>query len=159
MYPRLRQTSWLGFILALALFTGGCIFFGPPHSKYRPIHERTLACDEQSVSAILQTNAGAINLRDDSGRLPLHLAASRNCTDVIAVLIKAGANLEARSDAGETPLVVAAHESSFEAVKMLVDAGAKINVKDKKGYTPLKWATLANENAIADFLRSHGAKE
>src|SRR5947209_7860756 len=88
------------FIVSLLLFTSGCFLFPPPHSDYRAIHQYSLACDLASVQSILRTNSAAVNLPDDSRRTPLHDAASRNCTNVIAVLLKAGAKLEAQDQAG-----------------------------------------------------------
>jgi ankyrin repeat protein len=144
---------------ALALATGGCVLFGPPHSDYRPIHQFALACDDLSVKAILVTNSPAANLRDDSQRTPLHDAASRNCTNVMETLIRAGSKLNAKDQAGETPLHVAAQEGFVEAVVELVQAGAAVNAKDKQGYTPLKRALLYEQGATAQVLRSYGGVE
>jgi len=143
----------------LLLLTSGCFLFGPPHSDYRPIHQFSLACDEQSVQAILKTNSSAVNLPDDSKRTPLHDAASKNCTNVIAVLLGAGAKIDAKDQAGETPLHVAAQEGSAESVATLVKAGADINAHDNRGYTPLKRAMLYEQMAVAQLLKSLGGKE
>ena len=143
----------------LLLFATGCFLFPPPNSDYRPIHQFSIACNDEAVRAILQTNSAAANLPDDSKRTPLHDAASRNCTNVIPVLLHAGAKLEAKDQAGETPLHVAAQEGRVEAATMLIQAGAKINAQDDKGYTPLKRAILYEQPAAAALLRSMGAKE
>lgn len=145
--------------LALVFFSAGCFLFPPPHSDYRPVHQYSLACDSASVQAILNTNDAAANARDDSKRTPLHDAASRNCTNVISLLLARGAKLEARDQAGETPLHVAAQEGSVEAAEMLIEAGAKLNPRDKKGFTPLKRAVLYEQNPVIRLLRSKGAKE
>jgi len=146
-------------ITGLLLFSNGCFLFPPPSSDYRPIHQYSIACNADAVRAILQTNSAAANLPDDSKRTPLHDAASRNCTNVIPVLLHAGAKLEAKDQAGETPLHVAAQEGRVEAVTMLTQAGAEINAKDNQGYTPLKRAILYERPTVAALLRSMGAKE
>ena len=157
MKPRSRI---LPFILpALLLLSGGCFLFPPPHSDYRPIHQYSLACDAQVVQAILQTNSSAVNLPDDSSRTPLHDAASRNCTNVIPVLLHARAKLEARDQAGETPLHVAAQEGFMDAARMLLQAGARINARDNDGHTPLKRAIDFEHPAMADFLRAQAGTE
>ncbi|HTL56596.1 MAG TPA: ankyrin repeat domain-containing protein [Candidatus Limnocylindrales bacterium] len=145
--------------VALLVLSSGCFLLPPPHSDYRPIHQFSLGCDAQAVQAILQTNVAAVNLPDDSGRTPLHDAASRNCTNVIAILIHAGAQLEARDQAGETPLHVAAQEGCTDAVTLLVQAGANINPIDNQGNTPLKRARAYEQTAVVNLLRSLGAKE
>jgi ankyrin repeat protein len=147
------------FLSAVMLLTGGCFLFPPPHSDYRPIHQYSLACDAQMVQAILQTNPAAANLPDDSRRTPLHAAASRNCTNVIAVLLHAASKLEARDRAGETPLHVAAQEGFLDAAGMLLHAGALINARDNDGHTPLKRAIDYEKPAMVEFLRSQGGKE
>ena len=159
MQKRFLQAQISALCFAVTLLTGGCILFGPGHSDYRPIHRASLACDADGVRAILATNSPAVNLPDDSSRTPLHDAASRNCTNVIAVLIRAGAKLDAQDQAGETPLHVAAQEGFVEAVSMLARAGAQINPKDKMGYTPLKRAVLYEQTATAQLLRSLGGRE
>jgi cytohesin len=157
MQHRFRTLQALAF--ALLLLTAGCFLFPPPHSNYRQIHQYSLGCDAQTVQAILRTNSAAANLPDDSRRTPLHAAASRNCTNVIAVLLQAGAKLEAKDQAGETPLHVAAQEGCADAVTMLVHLGAQINARDKQGYTPLKRAFAYEQPAVVNLLRSLGAKE
>jgi len=157
MQPRTRILPL--FLSVVILLTGGCFLLPPPHSDYRPIHQYSLACDAQSVQAILRTNSAAANLPDDSRRAPLHAAASRNCTNVIAVLLHAGAKLEARDQAGETPLHVAAQEGFLDAARMLIQAGARINARDNDGHTSLKRAMDYEKPAMAEFLRSQGGKE
>ncbi len=157
MQQQLRTFSALTF--TLLLLTSGCLLFAPPHSDYRPIHQYSLACDAQTIRAILGTNSAAVNLPDDSHRTPLHAAASRNCTNVIAVLLHAGAKIEAKDKTGETPLHVAAQEGFADAVTMLVQAGADINARDHAGNTPLKRAMDYQQRAVADLLRRLGARE
>ena len=157
MEKRFRCLRWLP--LALVVLSAGCFLLPPPHSNYRPIHQAALGCDAQAVTAILATNREAVNLPDDSHRTPLHDAASRNCTNVIAVLLRAGAKLEAKDDAGETPLHVAAQEGCADAVRALVDSGADINARDKQGNTPLKRALAYEQAGVANLLRSMGSTE
>jgi ankyrin repeat protein len=144
---------------AVALLINSCFLAPPPHSDYRPIHQYSLACDASAVQAILQTNAAAANLPDDSKRTPLHAAASRNCTNVISVLLPAGAKIESKDKAGETPLHVAAQEGFTDAARLLIEAGANINARDNDGNTPLKRALDYEKPAMVELLRAHGGME
>ena len=146
-------------VLSLILFTGGCFLFPPAHSDYRPIHQYSLACEPQTVQAILATNAVAVNLPDDSKRTPLHDAASRNCTNVIAILLHAGAKINAKDQAGETPLHVAAQEGCPDAVSLLVQSGASLTARDNKNLTPLGRANAFEQKDVADLLRKLGAQQ
>ena len=157
MRPQTRTLS--AIILSLLFLTGGCFLFAPPHSDYRPIHQSSLGCDVQTVQAILRTNSSALNLPDDSQRTPLHDAASRNCTNVIAVLLRAGAKIEAKDKAGETPLHVAAQEGFVDAARLLIQAGARVDARDNEGHTPLKRAIDYEKPAMAEYLRGLGGKE
>jgi cytohesin len=94
-----------------------------------------------------------------SRRTPLHDAVSRNCTNLIPVLLHAGAKLEVKDRAGETPLHVAAQEGFIDAARMLIQSGARINARDNAGQTPLKRALDYERPALADFLRTQGGIE
>jgi ankyrin repeat protein len=143
----------------MLVLNGGCFLSPPPPSDYRPIHQYSLACDEQSVAAILKTNSAAVNLPDDSRRTPLHAAASRNCTNVIPLLLHAGAKIEAQDKAGETPLHVAAQEGFIDAARALIQAGAAVNARDNDAHTPLKRAIDYEKPAMVEFLRSQRGTE
>jgi ankyrin repeat protein len=143
----------------LCLAVGGCFLMPLPHSDYRTIHQAAAGCDAATVALILSTNPAALNITEDGGRGPLHVASARCCTNVIALLLQKGAKLELRGKTGETPLHVAAQEGCVDAVTMLVNKGANINARDNLGHTPLKRALDYQQNATADLLRRLGAVE
>ena len=143
----------------LLLAASGCFLKPLPHSDYRPIHQAAGGCDVATVASILSTNPAALNIKQDGGRGPLHVAAARCCTNVVALLLQQGANVELKGKMGETPLHVAAQEGCVDAVTMLVSKGAKINARDKDGHTPLKRAIDYEQGATADLLRKLGGKE
>lgn len=54
---------------------------------------------------------------------------------MVAILVRAGANLEARNSFQETPLLVAAiAENNIDMVYKLVGLGADINARDNEGH-------------------------
>ncbi len=152
-----RVPFLIGFIVVLA--AQGCFLLPLPHSDYRPIHQAAGGCDVATVAAILATNPAALNIREDGGRGPLHVAAARCCTNVVGLLLEKGADLELKGKTGETPLHVAAQEGCVDAVTMLVSKGAKINARDKEGHTPLKRAIDFEQTGTADLLRKLGGTE
>ena len=145
--------------LAVSIVLEGCFLLPPPHSDYRPIHQAAGGCDVNTVSAILATNMTALNITEDGGRGPLHVAAARCCTNVMVLLIEKGAKLELKGKTGETPLHVAAQEGCVEAVALLVSKGANINARDNEGHTPLKRAIDYEQNSTAELLRKLGGVE
>src|SRR5205823_6607878 len=82
------------FVCMLFLAVGGCFLMPLPHSDYRPIHQAAAGCDAATVALILSTNPAALNITEDGGRGPLHVASARCCTNVIALLLQKGAKLE-----------------------------------------------------------------
>ncbi len=76
--------------------------------------------------------------RDDVGGTPLAVAAAFGHSDVVALLIKHGADVNARQPlTGYTPLMRAIGEQKTEVVRQLLAAGAKVNLFDKYNETAL----------------------
>jgi ankyrin repeat protein len=149
----------LVFVLAVALIAvaNGCV--SPPRSAYRPIHQFAEAGDAAAVAQDLATNSSDLDVPDDGGLTPLHLAAAHCRTNVVLLLLDEGAKVNARAKGGATPLHLAAQEGCVDVVTILLARGAKINARDDKGYTPLKRAELWHQDAAAQILRQHGGTE
>jgi ankyrin repeat protein len=117
--------------------------------------------DEKRDAARILINGGAdVALTDTDGNQPLHLAAARGLTEMVGLLLKAGASATAvnrpESD-GETALHLAAEHGRDTIVAMLIDAGAPINLQDKAGRTALYRAVYGKHTAVAARLLRAGA--
>lgn len=95
---------------------------------------------------------------------PLHWAAANDNTNLIALLLKHGANIESRNEQGKTPLLVAHDHDNFSALEFLLALGADINAKDTNGNTALHLRAAAQSDLIPpqmrsmmEFLLAHGA--
>lgn len=89
----------------------------------------------------------------------LHLAAIKNNTKIMSVLIDKGSNLNMSDGTYNylTPLHSASRDGKLDAVKLLVEKGADVNALDGVGYTGV---TLAAENGqleVIKYLVSVGA--
>lgn len=109
------------------------------------------------------------------GATPFLLAAKNVDTEVMRLLLAAGADpLKANADA-TTPLMVAAgvdmwnpgedggsapdfEAEALEAVKMLVELGNDVNAVNDRGETALHGAAYRGANSIVDYLVEKGAK-
>ncbi|KAJ1752600.1 hypothetical protein LPJ79_001120 [Coemansia sp. RSA 1821] len=78
------------------------------------------------VDTVLQMiRAGvAVDLADNVGRTPLHIACSMGNAEIIRLLVHMGANVNATDRLGNTPLMLAATNARTDIVFSLLEAGA-----------------------------------
>ena len=128
-----------------------------------------------------------VNAIDNHGVTPLHLAAGKaslieellsqdgaeglhstpthdatddsNMTEIVALLLKYGADVNSTTQSGETPLYYAAVEGHFAIAKLLIQNKADINYKDQEGFTPLHIAAYCGQSKIVELLLKFGARK
>jgi len=145
--------------VALAIACAGCFLIPLSHSSYRPIHEFAASGNVAAVAQDLATNSCDLNLPDDAGRTPLHLAATHCRTDVVLLLLNKGARVDAKAVGGATPLHLAAQGGCADVVNLLLAKGAKVNARDDQKRTPLDRAVEWHQDAVVQLLRQHGGTE
>lgn len=122
----------------------------------------------------------------DMGQLsyaPLHWAVEKRRTDIVTLLLDAGADVNVKAgcwyelrpvDVNEkgwargqtwvllgserTALHMAAQQGDEATVAALVAAGAQVNAEDKDGVAPVDLAVSGGHEAIVKFLREHGSR-
>ncbi len=102
-----------------------------------------------------------VNVSDPRGWTPLHSAARYNSnTEILALLLDAGATVNAKDRAGDTPLHWAAAENiNAKIITTLLEAGADVNAVDRYGWLPIHTAADSNANPdVIQALLSAGAK-
>ena len=99
-----------------------------------------------------------VNVSNDNGATPLHLATMEGHKEVVALLIEKGADVTVSNENGTTPLHFAAWDSEREIAAILIENGADINVRNKRGNTPFHWATGKGDREIFNFLLDQGAE-
>ena len=148
----------IALFLCISMIGAGCCHT-QTHSAYRSIHQAAIDGDAVSVSADLKAHPGDLNLPDDAGQTPLHLAAIHCRTNVVALLLDKGARPDALATGDATPLHLAAQAGCAEAVTLLLSKGASINLRDSQGRTPLGRAKQWRQDATAELLRARGGIE
>ncbi|WVQ81445.1 hypothetical protein IAT38_003569 [Cryptococcus sp. DSM 104549] len=84
-----------------------------------PIHEAVIADSTEEVQRLLGGDKGLIDLRDEFGYTPLHLAADRGYPEMTKLLLKLGANPEIQDEDGQTPLMLADISSRDDIIAIL----------------------------------------
>jgi ankyrin repeat protein len=101
------------------------------------------------------------------GRSILHQSVTDNDVNVVAFLIKHGADVNTKTKFGRTPLHEAALYGHYDIAKLLIEAGADVNARNPRGETPLFYAEVglivgpphtSIHDRVAELLRTHGAK-
>jgi ankyrin repeat protein len=94
-----------------------------------------------------------VNAKDKYGLTPLHWATAREHTEVVKILLAAGADTEATNNIGWTPLHYAASWGFTEVVEILLNAGANKEAKSSvTEFTPLHLAAYGGHTEIVEIL-------
>lgn len=108
--------------------------------------------DAEDVQQALERSTD-VNAADASGRTALHMASANGHTDVMRMLLDAGANTEHRNDSGNTPLHWACVGGHAEAVRLLLRHGGDPSSLNHAERTPLDGAL--EDEAILRAFQEH----
>jgi len=160
MKIQFRTPIRTAFITAALVFAcAGCFLIPPKHSDYRPIHEYAADGNVTGIAQDLAAYPHDVNLPDDAGRTPLHLAATRCRIDAAKLLLDKGAKIDAKAAGGTTALHLAAQSGCLDMVNLLLSKGAKVNARDDQERTPLDRAMRWHRDEVVQLLRAHGGTE
>ena len=129
----------------------------PPAAKWAV--EMVAAENRERVQAVLDTGVDA-DVQDGKGNSPLlRVSFMSGDPELIAMLLKAGANPNLSNEGGNTPLILATMQGYWPAVEMLLKHGADktVNARGYLEYTALHWAASGGHPEIALALLRSGA--
>ena len=78
-------------------------------------------------------------------------------SDIVAGLVKFGADINSKNSSGSTPLITLCREGDIEAAGILIENGADMTIKDGSGKKALDY--LKNKKDILDIVANISAKE
>ncbi|KAF4954943.1 hypothetical protein FSARC_11972 [Fusarium sarcochroum] len=128
------------------------LFFG--HDKQKPdvtlkagwlgyaINAAALGGTPGIINLILDQEGATIDVKDDMGRMPIHLAAASGWPNFEVVLDRGG-DIYAKDNTGRTALHWAArvgHRQVVEKIISLTEDKSAVDAPDIDGWTPLCWA-------------------
>jgi ankyrin repeat protein len=122
-----------------------------------PIHDATEKGDTKEVEKLLQMGENVDIQNTPYKQRPLHLAVYNEHPDIVALLLKHGADANARMNNGQTPLFIASYFGDIKSMKLLIEHGAEVNIKDHLGSTPLHKAVEGDNPEAVTLLLDHGA--
>ncbi|KAM6057794.1 ankyrin repeat domain-containing protein 27 isoform 2-T2 [Chlamydotis macqueenii] len=111
----------------------------------------------QKKFARISANGLGVNVSNQDGFTPLHMAALHGHSELVSLLLKHGASISAKNAKHAIPLHLACQKGHFQVVKRLMDYNAKQNKKDIYGNTPLIYACLNGQYETTALLLQHGA--
>ncbi|KAI6077673.1 Ankyrin repeat domain-containing protein 27 isoform X2 [Aix galericulata] len=111
----------------------------------------------QKKFARIPTNGLGVNVSNQDGFTPLHVAALHGHSELVSLLLKHGASVSAKNAQHAVPLHLACQKGHFQVVKCLMDYNAKQNKRDIYGNTPLIYACLNGQYETSALLLQHGA--
>lgn len=106
------------------------------------MHDAIGRKDIDAVARIIRASPDCVDVKNDRGRTPLHVAAHTGQNDIVKLLISKGAEVNARSRWNYTPLIFATEDGHHDVVVTLLDSGADLEAVTKDGHTPLFKAVL-----------------
>eukprot|EP00106_Octopus_bimaculoides_P007829 XP_014775271.1 PREDICTED: ankyrin repeat domain-containing protein 27-like [Octopus bimaculoides] len=106
-----------------------------------------------SLENYLNRHSSTVDITDEEGKSPLHIATSYSRVTSATLLLKAGANPNARRTNGLTPLHEAVERGCAQIVELFINCeNCNPNIKDGNGDTPLIRAAYYDYSDIVKML-------
>jgi len=111
---------------------------------------------EDSVKALLANSVDA-NHVGEGGWTPLLASSAQGYTEIMRMLLDAGANPDISNSLGITPLMFGSRYKRVDVASLLLEYGANPNIQDFGGDTALSVAARYGANDVVELLLRNGA--
>lgn len=123
---------------------------------HRAFDQKDLNEEESSKLIDLMIQEAFINLKDNNGYTPLHLACLKGQIGIVNRLIKERADVNALNQMGHTPLLLAVEQRNKEVVDALIKNNANVNMGICWGWSLIQIAVENGDAEITDTLLKAG---
>ena len=147
---RLKRLA--GWLTALLLSLAGVDAAGAAV----PLIDAIKAADKAAVRSLLDKRVD-VNATEPDGTTALHWAAHSDDSELVDLMIRAGANVKSANRYGVTPLWLACMNGNAASVEMLLKAGADPNTVSHEGETVLMTAARTGKVDAVNVLLRYGA--
>lgn len=119
------------------------------------------ACISNRINLIETLIAKGIDVQimNDEGLTPLHLASNHGQNELCELLIGKGADVNFTDNGKDTPLHGAAWYGKMSTVELLLASGAQFNLRNTKRRTPFDNAIKRGHKEVAHLLQAKGAEK
>jgi ankyrin repeat protein len=156
--PQWRRSKW-GLLVAIATvsaLSGGFLLLQA--TTKNPFWNAVDAGDSEEVKRLISQHPDLIEARTFMGYTALHRAVKSANTNLVEILLNAGANVNAQAEAKITSLHIAAFDGNASIAELLLKAGANVNaIGYRHNNTPLHVAAAHGHLEVVRILISHGA--
>ncbi|XCA36071.1 MAG: ankyrin repeat domain-containing protein [Wolbachia endosymbiont of Armadillidium vulgare] len=121
------------------------------------IERNNLRQVKNAISKVGSKAEDYVDVQNNKGLTPLHVAALKGCDDVAKFLLNFKARVDARVSDGFTPLHLAAQEGRDGVVELLLNHGADVNAESNDSTIPLQMAAQRGHKNVVEILLNHGA--
>ena len=131
--------------------------FVPDFFERKLLFKTLKSAESEQVRKLISNNPKLIQSRTLLGKTSLHMAVESGNSNIVALLLEAGADVNAKGDS-VTPLHLAAFYGSVQIAEMLLKAGADVNaIGFRHNDTPLHVAAFHGHVNVVKLLLAHGA--
>jgi ankyrin repeat protein len=127
-------------IRTLHNFDDNMMYICGAYDKCTAMHIAAIWGHVNVIKLLMELDDQIINIVNNNGDTPLHMAVTNNRVNVTTMLCEYGADLDITNNYGRTPLHIAAGNKDVDMVTMLVGYGANPDLQDKFGETAMHYA-------------------
>lgn len=150
--PRLMAAC---MIAAIALLLASCVSSGVTTQPSVKKEESLIdLISEGKTSEVKKrfTGSDTVNQKNSEGQSLLHIAAMKNDTEMVQLLLSMNADTEIKNSAGETPMAAAIGSGCYDALRILSGVGSNIFETNVSGVSVYTLARTKGNDALAAII-------